>query len=102
MSSKTIFLVIFCALVSRLGLAQEVNRVTLNVHYSAPIDLSNDKNIIELLKTEGISLDDNSTIFIHEEKNAIDLTCFDCVVRSIGAEVAYTHSYNEIGGGGLK
>ena len=102
MSSRTIIFFILCALVSRVGSAQEATRVTINTHYTTQVDLSSDKTIIELLKTEGISIDDNSTISIHEEKNAIDLTCFNCVLRSVGTEVDMPHSHNEWSGGGSK
>ncbi len=72
-----------------------MSRVTINVHYTTSIDLSSDKKIIELLKTEGISLDDNSTISIHEEKNAIDLTCFGYIIRIFGTEIDMAGSRNE-------
>lgn len=95
MSSKAILFFILCALVTRVGSANELTRVTINTHYTTPIDLSSDEAVVQLLGTEGIFIDENSTISIHEEKNTIDLTCFNCVVRNVGSEVDMAHSCNE-------
>lgn len=95
MSSKAVLFFVFCALLSRTGLAAEEQKradvyITLD-----QLTLANDQELINLLKAGGIAVDGKSEIQIHEEKNSVNLVCFDCFVRDLGDAINAIHSYNE-------
>lgn len=59
------------------------------------IDFSNDSTVINYLHLNGFEIDNKSGIHIHEEKNYIDLRCFDCVVRKLDPSQEVQSSLNE-------
>jgi hypothetical protein len=92
MSSKTLWVCIFCSLMAGTAMTAETTRQTIQLIF--PKD-STEENIKTNLDKLGIVLDEKSTISIHEEKNHIDLTCFNCIVRNVNTEDSVRGSFNE-------
>lgn len=99
MPSKNFSLLILCALFTRTGFSQDLSRSSFKVKVKLELypqfNLNSDVSVINLLKTKGIYVDEKSSITIHEEKNKIDLRCFDCLVRELNSYEAHGASYNE-------
>ena len=99
MSAKKISFILFCALIARTGSAQEILRLAVETKYKlspeAQVDFTDAQSVIAALKAGGIYVDDKSSIFIHEEENSVNLTCFSCLVRDVGEQVDFHSSYNE-------
>lgn len=95
MSSRTIIVCIFFSLVSSTIMARESLSKRKNVKFTFFQDTS-DEDIKSNLNQMGIIFDEHSTINIHEEKNYIDLTCFNCIVRSVDSNSYISGSINEL------
>lgn len=102
MFNKKIEFIIFLSLLAQVANAQEFIKIRVNLNDVAPNTFSSIDKTFEWLNLQGITVDENSSVTFHQEENYIDLTCFNCVVRSVGNEVDMVHSYNELGGGGTK
>lgn len=100
MSGKSAVFFIFLSLLAQVSNAQDVIRLKINLNDVKNVDFSNNERTIDWLNLQGIILDENSSIVIHNEENQIDLSCFSCAIRSVDSTVDMAHSYNEIGGGG--
>ena len=92
MSSKTLLVCIFCSLMAETAMATETTRQTIQLSF---LKDTTEENISANLDKIGIILDEESTITIHEEKNNIDLTCFNCIVRNVNSEDYVHGSRNE-------
>lgn len=51
-------------------------------------------DILEIIKSLGINVDENSEIYVHEEDNYIDLGCFNCIINPISINEEIQHSHN--------
>lgn len=93
MSPRTILLCIFCSLIANKAIADETERKVIQITF--PKNASN-----EIIKSNldqmGIILDEYSTINIHDEENYINLTCFNCIVRSVDSNSHISGSINEL------
>jgi len=74
------------------AMATETTRQTIQLSFPKGTTEENMKTNLDKI---GIILDEESTITIHEEKNNIDLTCFNCIVRNINSEDEVRGSFNE-------
>lgn len=92
MSSKALWVCIFCSLMTNTARTDETT--SQNIQLNFPKN-STEENIKTNLDNLGIILDEKSTISIHEEKNHIDLTCFNCIVRNVNTEDSVLGSFNE-------
>jgi hypothetical protein len=100
MSGKNAVFLIFFSLVAQLSSAQDIIKLKINPIDVSNVDFSNNERTIGWLNLQGIVVDENSSIQIHNEENEINLSCFNCAIRSIDSSIDMAHSYNEIGGGG--
>ena len=91
-SPKTIATCIFCSLLLSSAMAMESENDVLKI--ILPKNITED-TLEKKLNQMGIILDENSAIFIHEEENYINLDCFNCIVRSIGSQIALHGPFNE-------
>lgn len=93
---KTFIKVVFIVLISEEALAsglilQPSNRVGLGrvdafgtfPKSTGPLNSLNDSDLKALLEKNGLFVDKNSEVSVHEERNKIDFVCFDCVIRSV-------------------
>lgn len=98
-SVKTIKKIIFLTLISESVLAgnfilyptvnsqsKRVNAVGTFKWSSLNENISNDADVIKLLKNNGLSVDAKSEVHIHEESNQVNLTCFMCTVNSVASD----------------
>lgn len=67
-------------------------RSSANLNFSM---LDNVDSAGQYLKSKGVIADEKSEIQVHEEKNFIDLSCFNCIVVSIDARKEIEGSKNE-------
>lgn len=54
-----------------------------------------DPHIEIFLKENGIHLDEESEVIIHEEDNYINLNCFNCIINILPPDHMGASSYNE-------
>ncbi|MEQ1723591.1 MAG: hypothetical protein ABL930_10475 [Pseudobdellovibrio sp.] len=83
-----------------LGLTTEVARTNYSekIKPSADLSISMLDNVdlaVQYLKSKGVIADEKTEIQIHEEKNYIDLSCFNCIVVSIDARKKIENSVNK-------
>lgn len=100
MSSKATAFFIFTALVSQAHAANGLVRVTTNSPLKKDTLIKilpgmKKRDILKILKSQGITTDEKSKIYIHEEENTINLTCFKCLVRILPEDQLSSSAYNE-------
>lgn len=59
------------------------DRVFLNYGAGLNLDPNNLDSVLNSLKTKGIYADEKSEIQVHQEKNIVDISCFDCIVARV-------------------
>ena len=70
-------------------------------NYRQRLELTNESNslsqkqISELIKDLGLDIDEESKIYIHEESNYIDFSCFNCIILNSPNHEIIENSFNE-------
>jgi len=79
--------------IQRMNIGQ---RVFINYGAGLNLDPNNLDSVLKNLKTKGIYADEKSEIQVHQEKNFVDISCFNCIVVGVKPGGLVMASYNGI------
>lgn len=75
--------------------------LSYRANYRLRLEVTNDSNsfsqkqISDLIKDLGLDVDEESKIYIHEESNYIDFSCFNCIILNSPNHEIIENSFNE-------
>jgi hypothetical protein len=70
--------------------------VRLNAQVLVKFEDRTGDSLTDVLNRYGISADAHSQVFVHQEYNEVDITCFNCIVSRRGFDEARLFSENEL------
>ena len=97
MQSQLILRSILLTMVLHFSYAQSSGvRHNVKVRYYFKQDtVFNEVKLNDLIEIYGIIIDEEANLYIHEEENFIDLSCFNCVLNNIHPDEQVPNSFNE-------
>jgi len=97
MESQFFLRMIFSAVILNYAHAETMIRDDFHFRLkieNTTIDNLREADVTELIKGLGLETDEESEIYIHEENNFIDLSCFSCITNNIPSNEEIQHSHN--------